>query len=1114
MKPEEPRANAAAGNDVEGQAGPAPANGTMQRPGSPQIPPAPAPLTLWRAGRIPPPNAVPNGAGDQPLAPPASTLTEASETEIVADADERIAAPNSPPHNPQAVSGARVESPQARQEELHFLLQPPEPRPGETQRSAAHQHPPDPEAASHLTNEVAPGSVSRTRAAWRILRPPLADLVSLAVLAAVCLLYYRTLLLGNDIAAHPRLMSLVYPYRQFLYESLRAGVTPFWNPHIFLGVPFLADPQSAALYPAVRFLQDMDAPRAFAASIIGHVLFAAVGMYFCARLAFGIVRPGAIVAALVFACGGFISANAIEPNVVEASAWLPWIMLGAGYGHKRLLAPGALAGGIALGVQGLAGQPHISALSLLSVWLLLAVRAAPLADSWEQWRLSPGAAERRAIRHRAIGFARRARCWWLPLLRSAVLAAAIPLLGAAIAAPQMLPARELERLSLRAGGLSVGQAAENALAPGMIVRALLPGFNDNPDRMYTGYLGVVALGLAIVGARRGRATAVVGVLLAAGGLAEALGDATPLPALVYRLAGGGRPFDHPTRGLLLVTFGGALLAGAGLDALWRTPPRPLPRLLGAAGAALLAGIAVGICWLVVRRYDVIDLPSPGVREIWLGLAVIAIDAALVLPLVRPRWWLALPFVLVVGAELVLAGARQPYTQRADAAAFAIPSRMRSTALNPEEIERLGRLPGYADADEPLAPGFEDFMATRAGRDRLAPNAAMLDRVQTLDGLQTALLPPRDTALALGLTPLAGEPLPAGALPDTFAGGLGPRLGVSRVFGPPRPPLSVSGMAFGAGLDLTIAPGAEQRIALSPQRVATSVLLLSNLTGTPAPGSPVAEVVVVEPGAGDRRRTLVAGVDTGDPSLLPPDRVARLPDGRDAVLTTQPFGRPGAWQALIIRNTTAQSTLHILGLATLDDRSGASEPVDTAEPLQPVAGTNPTLYIDHRTPPRAMLTASFSVDADTEGTIRRLAAIPAGTTVLDRDPGVVSADALPADTGEARIIRYAANQVEIQAVAPAARVLVLRDAWYPGWSAAVDGSPAPVLRADGLFRAVMVPAGVHEVVFTFRPADLDRGERLQRRAIAVIWVAGVAWAGFALTLTGLRVRRRVRDRRQA
>ena len=47
-------------------------------------------------------------------------------------------------------------------------------------------------------------------------------------------------------------------------------------------------------------------------------------------------------------------------------------------------------------------------------------------------------------------------------------------------------------------------------------------------------------------------------------------------------------------------------------------------------------------------------------------------------------------------------------------------------------------------------------------------------------------------------------------------------------------------------------------------------------------------------------------------------------------------------------------------------------------------------------------------------------------------------------------------------------LVFTDVWHPWWRVDVDGTPAEMLKADVLFRAVAVPPGRHVVRFTFHP----------------------------------------------
>jgi hypothetical protein len=71
-------------------------------------------------------------------------------------------------------------------------------------------------------------------------------------------------------------------------------------------------------------------------------------------------------------------------------------------------------------------------------------------------------------------------------------------------------------------------------------------------------------------------------------------------------------------------------------------------------------------------------------------------------------------------------------------------------------------------------------------------------------------------------------------------------------------------------------------------------------------------------------------------------------------------------------------------------------------------------------------------------------------------------------------------------------LVLLDSFYPGWRATVDGRDAEILPANVAFRAVAVPAGSHEVVFTYEPMSVRLGSWitvLSLLAIAILLFAG-------------------------
>ena len=86
-----------------------------------------------------------------------------------------------------------------------------------------------------------------------------------------------------------------------------------------------------------------------------------------------------------------------------------------------------------------------------------------------------------------------------------------------------------------------------------------------------------------------------------------------------------------------------------------------------------------------------------------------------------------------------------------------------------------------------------------------------------------------------------------------------------------------------------------------------------------------------------------------------------------------------------------------------------------------------------------------------------------------------------DMTPARITEYTPNRVIVEADISEPGFLVLTDVWFPGWSCTVDGNAAVLHRANFLFRAVHLPAGLHEVIFTFAPTSYRVGK----------WISGVS-----------------------
>lgn len=120
-------------------------------------------------------------------------------------------------------------------------------------------------------------------------------------------------------------------------------------------------------------------------------------------------------------------------------------------------------------------------------------------------------------------------------------------------------------------------------------------------------------------------------------------------------------------------------------------------------------------------------------------------------------------------------------------------------------------------------------------------------------------------------------------------------------------------------------------------------------------------------------------------------------------------------------------------------------------------------------------------------VQREAWNPYAVVVLEGGPPS-GARACAQDAVAAALLKDSATRQVWRVEAPAEGWLVVSDLWYPGWTAALDGQPVPLWRANYLFRAVRVPAGEHNISMTYRPPWLPVGTLL----------AGLAWFCFGIS----------------
>lgn len=141
-------------------------------------------------------------------------------------------------------------------------------------------------------------------------------------------------------------------------------------------------------------------------------------------------------------------------------------------------------------------------------------------------------------------------------------------------------------------------------------------------------------------------------------------------------------------------------------------------------------------------------------------------------------------------------------------------------------------------------------------------------------------------------------------------------------------------------------------------------------------------------------------------------------------------------------------------------------------------------------PRSYVASGVRVAAGVYEALDAVGTLSPREVVLEERP---AAAAIGPETagGDCQVREYQPERVRLEAVAPAPAVLVLLDNHMPGWTATVNGTPAPILYANVAFRAVEIPAGRSQIEFRYRTPGLRAGIALSCAAAAAVAVL-LAW----------------------
>ena len=880
-----------------------------------------------------------------------------------------------------------------------------------------------------------------------------------------------------------------------------------------------------------------------------HLWLAGFFLYAYARHSLQLKPFPAFGGALVYVGSGFLGSQAEQINQLNVTTWMPLTLLlldeGGYCAGRRWIRASALLS-ITVALQFLAGHTqsfyiNLVALGLYAAWptLVWGVARVRYRKSWCNLSVRPSL-------HRLLTYGLTV------------------LLGLGLSGAQLLPTLELSRLSVRAGGLSYRGAVSFSMKPSRLLLTLLPTFGDESVfGEHIAYLGVLPLGLACVGlltilTARHEGTPhphptsnqverqmgdVKGphwgyaICLVVVGLGLALGGYNPLYPILYRVMPGIALFRVPGRWLVLYTFGGALLAGMGLQQIAQHTVhsnKRLQRMLPRVGLGCLLTVALMVTMSIIestimstRPVPFLIPPSRSTLFVWGGL-IVTTGLLLWWGMHQQPWlatsvsqvWTAgigrrplyqLLLVIVIATELLFAGQKLPYNHPTAPQAYSF---LQPTVAFLRSDQSLHRFIGVFHPQ--FDPGnladirsiFSSQLSTGALYDYTvaAKIKALLERnlplrynVGSIDGYDGGVLPLRSF---LDLQRIFLPEVPQDKVGSLWDGRLREKLeripegqilsllNVKYVIKDKVGDLWIDNVYYDLAHKVLLKGGESVEALTLPRFPATGLGLISFLEEAEgvARGTPVAEIIVVGSGlGGEGNRTeslvLLAGVHTaqgpyveGSTAHLEPEMILSLPDEDGvAYVARLAWDSPLLPRHLTVRSLLPEGRLHIRGLTLVDHRVGAFEPVviSTEGHYKLVHSGALKVYENLDVLPRAFYVPSSA---------------PTPPSLLE-----IEVEEVQGRQEKARIVSYAPEQVAIHGEVDRPGYLVLTDTYYPGWQATVNGIKVPILRSDPYFRSVRLNPGKYRVEFVYRPLSFYLGVVLSGFSLSII-LLGLVWSG--------------------
>ncbi|MFN8484824.1 MAG: YfhO family protein [Anaerolineae bacterium] len=859
-------------------------------------------------------------------------------------------------------------------------------------------------------------------------------------------------------AAHNTLPSDVlfenYPNRVFFDASLRQGQLPLWDPNALAGRSLMGDPNAQPFYPLNYLLFWLPAARGMTIAVFINLGLAGSLMYAFLRVA-GLGGLASFLGAVTYMLNGALVVWLEYPPFAATSAWIPGALLGYELAVRRRCWVYAGLGGLALGLAFLGGQIEYPVL----VGLIIGAYGALLTVTSRRWQ--------------PVG-----------------MAVVLGLVGIGAAAVQILPAWEAIRLSERVLNDYAGLLGTRVPFPNLILLIAPDFFGNQVTGRYwgasnyneqTAYFAIVPLLLAVAAPflRRNLTTLFwAGVTI----LATLWVTGTPLLRLAELVPGLG--YFGLSRMVFLYPLSGAILAANALDAL-RQPEqrRRATRILAIAAGALALAYAAALLYHLKDLQTQSPLPARDYIGPLLWL-VLALGAAL-LAVRFPR--AAVVVVVVAVADLFVFGAG--YNTVSDTA-WAYPTTdliARLQADREKEVFRIATLQAEQLVFGPNIPnalglaelgGYTSIPPARTRRlwsqaETYVPIPWINDNtlIQQFGQVRARLM----GMLNVKYFVVPGDPsLPEFNLANRCDADTG------EIYGPRR-----------VGQTFTAYQNGLHRIDLRFQtygRVNSGTVGL-HLTDAPTSGTHLAY-----------RQIDAAEIQDGVPVTFFFDKIPDSENRQFYLYVDAPDSQPGAAVGVCLANTWLPHAGRRFdnGQPVADPGSLALGVYSLPTTLLKRRGTWDDVRVYHNPAylPRAYVVYNVQPvgsDDEARAVVLNPAFDPSTSAVLDGSvPDNIAALAQnpPIAYTEVESIAHTPQRVTIETDTERPGLLVLSDQYWPGWQAAVDGQPTPIVHANYVVRGVYLPAGRHQVEFVFAPTSFYLGLGITLATVALVVAIGV------------------------